>query len=658
MFFKKYDFGDVSVYYIETPVEGTKKTTVGMAVYPKGVSIDPKKLCCDSLVQVAFTGDEALTDYSMGVTMRNRSSTILKVSRQVQFMSGTLNTYLEDGNGNEYVHKLFYERETGVFTVNVRYDNRSKESRILEHLSSFSISGISSPSADFTSRGLVLHRIMSSWRRKSDSFAHLFDVSRAPCGVKVEKWGQAGYYPFAGLECPDGFVVGVQMDAPFSWQMEVFGGKETSAISGGIVDFEFGHWRKEIPAGGSFTTPCARFTLKQNLSEVCNAFLREQDSRLHVPASENEMPVLFYEENPRSITRILKTIKTLPIDYFVIGKGWESAVGDWNENEKLFPDGIKKVSDKIREAGKLPGICFEFETAERSSECFHQEGALLKRDGRVITTKNRRFLDLRLPEVKDYLHEKILRFLKENGFGYIKIDYNDSFGFGCDGAESLGEGGRQIVLESLDWLDRLKQTVPELVIENCSSGGSRNEPLRMSKVSMCSISDAHDCAELPLVAANVSRAIPARQSQIRAVIQKDEPDCRTIYTLCAAMMGRICLSGEIQKVTPEKLELIAHGLEFYQYVKEIVRRGEITAMDCDVESYRGPKGRQVYIKQLGRKKLVIVHFLECENAVRIPLDGYAVKAVYTDLSYGVRSDTLRILGQSFHAGAFLLEKSE
>lgn len=687
MFFKKYDFGESSVYFIETPVEGhPKKTTVGMAIYPKGVEVDPKSLCCDSMVQVAFTGDENLIDYTHGVTMRNHNSTLLKVDRQVQFMSGILNTYLSDDKGNEYVHRLYYERETGVFTVSVRYENRSKETRVLEHLSSFSLSGIGSPAANFSCWDMTLHRMTSAWSRecrlKSDKFLDLgLEMSWARYGVKVERWGEVGsmpnrgYYPFAAIESPNGYVLGVQMEAPFSWQMEVYEEKETCALSGGLGDYDFAHWRKEIAPGESFETHKAYFTLQKTLLRACNALVAEQDNRLKTPASEENMPILFNEycttwgnPSPAKINRLLKALKGLPIEYFVIDsgwykpddKGWCNAIGDWNESKKIFPEGIVAVSKKIREAGMLPGIWFEFEVAGRDSRCFYQEDFLLKRDGYPLTTKNRRFLDLRLPEVKAYLQEKLLRFLKENGFEYLKIDYNDNYGVGCDSPDgaALGEGGRRVAEESVLWFDRIREAIPEIVLENCSSGGSRIEPLRMSKTSMCSFSDAHECPEIPLVAANVSRVIPARQSQIWAVIRKDEPDARTIYSLCAAMFGRICLSGDLHLCAPEKIELIAKGLEFYKMVKEIIRRGEITLIDCNIESYRAPRGRQIYIKDLGKNRLIITHFLECESAVRIPLAGYVLKAAYTDLSYGTRGDNLRIVGQAMHAGAFLLKKEE
>ena len=198
--------------------------------------------------------------------------------------------------------------------------------------------------------------------------------------------------------------------------------------------------------------------------------------------------------------------------------------------------------------------------------------------------------------------------------------------------------------------------MPDLVIENCASGGSRIEPLRMNKVSMCSFSDAHECPEIPLVAANVSLTIPARQSQIWAVIREGESDSRTIYSLCAAMMGRICLSGDVHKVPPEKIALIARGLEFYRTIKDIVRYGDIRTVDCTVEDYRSPAGRQVYLKDYGENRLAIVHFLDCTEGVKIALDGYTVKDVFTDLSYTIRNEALRIAGRPYTAGAFLLEK--
>ena len=684
MFFKKYIFGETAVYYVESPVEGHDgKTTIGLALYPAHIAVDEKKLFCDSLVQVAFKGDEALIDYTEGVTMRNHSSTILKVVEQTSDMSG-VKTVLRDEKGNFYTHYLSYDAATGVFRISVECENLSEEERTLERLDSFSVSGIAAPSDELKSTvGLRLHRMTSAWSRecrlKTDSFSSLgLDMSWARYGVKAEQWGQLGsmpnrgYFPFGAVEDEDaGVVWGVMLEAPFSWQMEVYQEKETCALSGGLSDYDHGHWRKTIGAGERFSTHAAYIAVKDSLNAVFNAFVHYQDNRLTVPASEETMPVMFNEycttwgcPSEENITNILAAVEGLPIDYFVIdcgwykpeNKGWCNAIGDWNESRTLFPNGIKAVANKIKAAGMKAGIWYEFEVAGRDSEMFWREDMLLHRDGTPLTTKNRRFLDLRKKEVVSYLEEKLLAQLKDNGFGYLKIDYNDTYGIGCDSSDGLGEGGRQIAEESLVWLERLKEAIPEIVIENCSSGGSRIEPKRMSMVSMCSFSDAHECPEIPLVAANVSRVIPARQSQIWAVIRADESDSRTIYSLCAAMMGRICLSGDVLRLTPAKKKLIKEGLAFYGRVKDIVRRGDIVQIDSNVEYYRSPKGRQIYVKELADRRLVIVHSLEFEGKITIPLGGYKFVNTFTDIPYEILENGLRVNCSPYHAGVFLLKK--
>lgn len=683
MILKSYEYGDTAVYFVKEQVEGHEKESIGLVMYPVGMKL-PERVYSDSLIQVAFTGDRNLIDYTQGLSMRNRTSSLVKIVEQSADEKGIV-TILSDEEGNEYVHTLAYDEKTNVFACSVKYTNNTNEIKTLEMLDSFSLSGILAPSRDLKSTcGLTLHRMTSAWSRecrlKSDTFSHLgLDMSWARYGVKVEKFGQRGsmpvrdYFPFAAIEDESGVIFSAMMEAPYSWQMEVYEEKESCSLSGGLGDYEFAHWRKEINPGESFETDKAFLRIKRNggVNGVCNDFVHYMDSRLVVPKSEESMPVLFNEycttwgtPSRENIKEILKAVKPLSLDYFVIDCGWYlpencgwcNSPGDWNESKKLFPNGIKEVSDLIRSEGMIPGVWFEFEVAGIDSELYYKENYLIQRDDVTLSSKNRRFLDLRRVCTQDYLQVKMLDFLKENGFGYIKIDYNDNIGIGCDGAESVGEGGRQIVEESLCYLERLKDTVPDIVIENCSSGGSRIEPKRMSMVSMCSYSDAHECLEIPIVAANVSRVLPARQEQIWAVIRKDDTTSRLIYSMTAAMIGRICLSGDIWLISEEKINLLEEGIQFYKRVSDVVRYGDIKDIDCTTEYYRELKGRQIYRKTYEDKELIIVHTFD-ENGVTIPIEGTLVDS-YTDMTFGVNEDALVIANdQKLKGGAFLFLKN-
>ena len=85
--------------------------------------------------------------------------------------------------------------------------------------------------------------------------------------------------------------------------------------------------------------------------------------------------------------------------------------------------------------------------------------------------------------VINYLGGKVIKLLKECGFGYLKVDYNDTIGMGCDGPESLGENLRKKVQATQEFFRKIKAEIPEIVIENCSSGGHRLEPSMMELVS-------------------------------------------------------------------------------------------------------------------------------------------------------------------------------
>ena len=684
MLYREYIFGGCAVRYLQTPEFG-----VGLVLLPADMPAEPDAHFCDSMVQARLRGARSLVDYSEGMTMRNSSSVLLRIEEQSAAEHSVV-TCLSDGAGNEYIHTLEYDADTGVFSVWVEYRNRSGREQVLEQLQSFSLGGIGAPHGGaFSDIGMKLVRMTSAWSRecrlKEDEFCELgLDKSWAQHGVKSERFGQVGsmpnrgWFPFAAVE-GGGCVWAAMLEAPYSWQMEAYKLRETCSLSGGLADYEFGHWFKKIADGASFSTHKAYIWVgRGNAQDACNAFVRFQDRRLlasgTLPESEQGMPVLFNEycttwgvPSEENILRILESIRNLPVEYFVIDAGWYkpdhcdwgAAMGDWNPSKPLFPHGIRAVADAIRQSGKKAGVWFEFEVAGCESEIYRREELFVTRDGVPLTTGARRFFDLRSGEVTAYLTRKMCDFLRENGFEYIKIDYNDSIGMGVDGAESLGEGGRQVGEASIEWLARLKDSVPGIVIENCASGGSRIEPLRMSRVSMCSFSDAHECKEIPLVAANVSRVIPARQSQIWAVIREADTPARIVWSLTAAMFGRICLSGDVHKISAEKMQKISAGLEFYSAAKDIVASGDIADVFCNIRYYRDPKGCQIYkkISQDKRRMLVLAHFFEEPfGACETDIAGYRLISAYTTLRYRAEGGVLRLEPEEYSAGAFLLEK--
>lgn len=191
-------------------------------------------------------------------------------------------------------------------------------------------------------------------------------------------------------------------------------------------------------------------------------------------------------------------------------------------------------------------------------------------------------------KVQEYLTERVIGLLKGCGFSYMKMDYNDTIGLGCDGAESLGEGLRQDREASVGFVRKVKEEVPGIVLENCASGGHKLEPLMMSLCSMASFSDAHECEEIPVIALQLHRTILPAQSQIWAVIRRDDSLKRIAYTMANTFLGRMCLSGDVTELSQDQWGLIDGAIAFYRQIAPVIRDGF-----SYLYSHKGPSDRHL-----------------------------------------------------------------
>ena len=257
------------------------------------------------------------------------------------------------------------------------------------------------------------------------------------------------------------------------------------------------------------------------------------------------------------------------------------------------PQGLAATAAAIRELGLIPGLWFELETCGPDATAFSQLDHLLVRNGAPITSGARRFWDLRDPWVADYLEERVIGLLRDCGFGYLKVDYNETIGIGCDGAESPGEGLRQQIEAVYGFFRRLREALPDLVIENCSSGGHRSEPSMLALTAMTSFSDAHETPEIPIIAANLHRAVLPRQSQVWAVLRQEDTPERLVYSLAATFLGRMCLSGDLLSLTNAQWALVQQAQQLYRRVWPIIKHGSSYHYGPAQDSFRHPPAGRV-----------------------------------------------------------------
>lgn len=671
---KRYLLGDMQCLYFMDEENGQ----TDLALLPAGVEYceaENEKPYTDSLVQIHIAGDVYPGGYAGGRTMRQSGSVYgfrWKDQKVTQNQKGMeICTVLEDKRDFCLEHYLQWRKGKNFVKCYTVFCNKSKENATLEMLSSFSLGKISPFVGSKDVGSLYMHRLRSVWsmegRLESRAVEDLqLEPSWGGHAVRCERFGQIGsmpvngYFPYLVMEDRKSDIFwGAMLAHNASWQMEVYRRGDNISISGGLADREFGHWKKNIAPGERFVSPEAILSVCKGggidlISQRMTASMEEAAE--NGPESEQSLPVIFNEycttwgcPSHENICAILEAIKDKGISYFVIDCGWykeegipwDVSMGDYEVSKELFPQGLDHTVKTINEYGFKAGIWFEFENVGEKARAYQNTEHLLKRDGSILTTSMRRFWDMRDPWVQDYLTDKVIGTLQKYGFQYMKIDYNDTIGPGCDGAESLGEGLRQNMQAAAEFVDKVKEQVPDIILENCSSGGHRLEPLMMSKCSMASFSDAHECEEIPIIAANLHRAILPRQSQIWAVIRKTDSLKRIAYSIASTFLGRMCLSGDVLELSDSQWKVIEDGIAFYRKIAPIIKKGRTYRFGPPVISYRNPKGWQgVLRKRENGEAFALFHsfYENQEEWMEIPLAGgtYEIGGIYSDSEPEIR----------------------
>lgn len=671
---KDYELGDMLLRY-----SLDERGIAGLQLLPLEMSrqkLPEKEMEQENLVQIKYAGDIYNEAYAQGLTMRNGESVRrLLYDRQESDEAEdkvTIRTYLKDERGYEVIHIVEWEKGDTYLSMYNIFTNCSDEVVSLEMFESFSLGGLTPFAGGDAYESMEIYRIRSVWSGEGkvcvDSVEDLaLEKSWSDHAVRCERYGQVGsmpvnhFFPMGAVHDKKNHVFwGAQIAHNASWQMEIYRKDAGLSFSGGLADREFGHWMKNIAPRECFSTPVALVSVAR--IDTCEEYAehaafdlfmqRLTSSAKKTIAKQSELeqtlPVIFNEYcttwgNPshENIRSILNAIRGKGFSYFVIDCGWykqegipwDKGMGDYEVSSLLFPEGLQKTVDMIKKEGLHPGIWFEIENVASEAKAYQLTEHLLQKDGTTLTSYFRRFWKMTDPWVEAYLTEKVIGTLKQYGFEYMKIDYNETIGIGCDGAESFGEALRQNMEASRDFIVKVKEEIPDIILENCASGGHRLEPLMMSLCAMASFSDAHECQEIPIIAAWLHRVIHPAQSQIWAVIRREDSIQRITYSIANTLLGRMCISGDVTELSPKQWKAIDDGIAFYKEVAPIIKDGTSILYGSALKSVRHPVGWQGVVRATKKESLVVIHTFggklpECICIKHGMQDGAKIESIY------------------------------
>ncbi len=687
---KCYEFGDISVNYLLND-----KNRVVMTILPKGQECDFMSQKNVEVYNRSSLAHLQLACHNAGMFSNSfkLSETLSKLAFKEQYTEETddyitIVTVEEAEEGFGVKHRLCWHKGESGFEVNTEFYNNTGFEQVLEYLTSASLDALSPCLSDEGSKKLKFHRFKAGWSmeglHQENTLAELGLERAWTTSAESLRFGAVGtrpvreYHPYGALEdTENGIIWGVYLAHNASWLMEMSRIVDGTSLSIGLADNVTGAWSKKIADGESFVSPTAYVSVaKGGIAEISNRLLSMRHRAIDaygeegLPIIYNDFVTTWGKPTEGALLKMADILQDSKVKYLVMDAGWYktvSQVGDWEVSPIAFPNGMKYYTDKIREKGMVPGIWFEFECAESTSKASLPEfdDLKLKKNGRVIVGevingRRETFFDFRNPKAVEYLDQKVIAFLKNNGFGYIKVDYNTSPGAVIDGNDSGGENLRQHMEKVREFFIKMKKEIPDLIIENCASGGCRLEPSMMDITAMSSASDTHEGYEGAVVAANLHYLTPPRQNQVWCTLKPEYSAERFSHIISQGFLGRLCWSGLIADLSEEQLGEMWKAESLYEKVSPIIARGNSYIYRTDPCSFYSPTGTQAVVRysEDGGQALVVTHSFKNAKTLSIELKGdYTVAESLYENSCDIDGKALTIIPQAdFTANVYLLKR--
>ncbi len=564
-------------------------------------------------IEVQIAGENKDTHYGNKMICSSEGATLIYESH---YQKDNKFFVVQKNDNIRVVTEFCFFDDTDCFSVNTSVTNISEHEIILEEVSSFvlgHIAMLADSDKIYYYRFTQSHHAECQPRIFSLYDAGLFKatpISQKRIGCcNIGSWSTKEELPQGIIEnkLTNTFLM-FQIESNNSWYYEISDYVDRIYLYTGGANANLGGWIKRLNKNESYKTVTVSYAFGESVDGVISEMTKYRRHIAGKSTPDENLPVIFNEymhlawNSPNSETtkRCALSAKEIGAEYYVVDCGWHDEVdgsviylymGEWKESRTRFPEGVKAVSDYVHSLGMKFGLWIEPEIIGIKCDAmlnYYTDDCFIQKNGKRLSIMNRYLLDFRSDKVVKYLSETICRMVKEYGADYIKLDYNQDCGVGTDyNADSAGEGLEEAAAAYLAWVDSMREQFPEVLFENCSSGGMRIDYKTMSHFSIASTSDQTDYRLYPYIAANIFSAVLPEQAAVwsypvgTTVYPENNPfraeydwvnenvdDRQVIMNMVNSILGRMHLASHIELLNENKRALIKEGIECYNSIKE------------------------------------------------------------------------------------------
>ncbi|APG47838.1 alpha-galactosidase [Phaeobacter porticola] len=442
-----------------------------------------------------------------------------------------------------------------------------------------------------------------------------FQISRTPwsAGARLRDnpTGRTSHEHFPGLIVPCNGATNTQGVA-YAFHYGWSGGHRMLAeeLPDGRRQIQFGHASGSRRALGTCfeTAPLYVAFSDQGMNGCAVAFQRHlRDEILEAPRPDRPRPVhyncweaVYFGHEHDTLCDIASRAADLGAERFVLDDGWfgkrdddTTSLGDWTIDERKYPDGLMPLIEHVHAEGMTFGIWFEPEMVNPESDLFRAHPDWMLGDRDQILGRQQLVLNIAMPEVRDYLYERIAAMLAHHPIDYVKWDHN----------RVLPEPDCAQAKAAYALFDRLRAGFPEVEFESCSSGGGRIDFGILSRTHRVWLSDSNDPIERLRIQHEAALFLPMVVTGSHVGPRQCHTSGRaTDIRLRAWVAAQRHMGFEMdpRELTEEETKVLQHVTSWWKDNRNWMARADILRLDSDdpaviAELQRAEGGRQFVV---------------------------------------------------------------
>ena len=370
------------------------------------------------------------------------------------------------------------------------------------------------------------------------------------------------------------------------------------------------------------------------------------------PVLINNWEATYFDFNTEKLLEIAREASKRGIEMLVMDDGWfqgrhtdSGSLGDWNVDEHKLKGGLPYLVGEVQKLGMGFGIWFEPEMVSPDSDLYraHPDWAIQIPGREPVQSRAQYVLDLSRPEVVDYVYEAVASVLRSAPVSYVKWDMNRQMtdvGSTYLGKGRQGELFHRYVLGLYSLQERLTREFPELLLENCASGGARFDPGMLYYSPQVWCSDNTDAIERLAIQEGTALLYPlsAMGAHVSAcpnhVVGRITPFATRGHV---AMAGAFGYELDITKLPEGEKRLIERQVETYHELYPLMLEGDYYRIASWAENHKYDCW-QVVAKDKSEALVTYVQVLAEPNchSRKIRLKGLDPEAEYQQEDNGQR----------------------